>query len=71
MSDQDIIARASSDEPELLDTATLDRVTGGAEYGGTNTCEPTDRTGPIKLRWQHVWASSTSIQTTDAISAKG
>ena len=38
--ENDIIASAPTDGPEVLDTDTLDSITGGVEYGGTNTCEP-------------------------------
>ena len=40
MKDHDIIATASTDAPEILDTDALDTATGGVEYGGKNTCEP-------------------------------
>ena len=40
MNDHDIIATASTDAPEVLDTDVLDAATGGVEYGGKNTCEP-------------------------------
>lgn len=43
MSKKDIIATAEADAPEILDTDALDAVTGGVEYGGTNTCEPVIR----------------------------
>lgn len=43
MSKKDIIATAEVDAPEILDTDALDAVTGGVEYGGTNTCEPVIR----------------------------
>lgn len=40
MTDQnDIVAVAAPDAPELLDTDALDNITGGA-YGGHNSCEP-------------------------------
>ena len=42
-SEKDIVAAASEDSPELLDLETLDSITGGTEYGGTNTCEPPHR----------------------------
>ena len=42
-SESDIVAAAQADSPELLDLETLDSITGGTEYGGTNTCEPTRR----------------------------
>jgi len=38
--ENDIIATAPADSPEELDAETLDHVTGGTAYGGTNTCEP-------------------------------
>lgn len=41
--DKDIIATASDSDPEVLELDTLDSIIGGAEYGGTNTCEPVDR----------------------------
>ncbi len=44
-SDKDIIATTTEDAPELLDLDTLDSITGGTEYGGTNTCEPVRRSG--------------------------
>ncbi len=42
-SESDIVADAPADSPELLDLETLDSITGGTEYGGTNTCEPPRR----------------------------
>ena len=40
MADQnDIIASAPADVPEVLDIETLDALSAGA-YGGTNTCDP-------------------------------
>lgn len=43
MKDQDLVAAAEADAPEILDTNALDAITGGVEYGGTNTCEPVIR----------------------------
>lgn len=38
--ENDIVATATTDAPEILDSDSLDAVTAGVEYGGTNTCEP-------------------------------
>lgn len=38
--DKDIVAHADPDAPEILDADMLDDVTGGAQYGSSNSCEP-------------------------------
>lgn len=43
--ENDIVATAATDVPEILDADSLDAATGGVEYGGTNTCEPVKPTG--------------------------
>ncbi len=58
MSDEkNIVARASADAPEILETDALDSVTGGVEYGGTNTCEPVKPT-------RHRGRKSGNVETT-------
>ena len=45
--ENDIIATATGDAPEILDTDALDAITGAVKYGGTNTCEPVRRRGGL------------------------
>lgn len=54
--EDDIVANAATDAPEVLDTDSLEAVTGGVEYGGTNTCEPVK---PASGDWINVVSVST------------
>ncbi|MEM1299676.1 MAG: hypothetical protein AAGH68_10390 [Pseudomonadota bacterium] len=38
--DDHIVAKADPDAPEILEEIALDQVTGGAQYGSSNSCEP-------------------------------
>ena len=58
MTNSDIIATADTDGPEVLDADTLDQVTAGTEYGGSNTCEPPRRNGRLNGLFIKSWGTS-------------
>ena len=53
-----IVAVAQDDGPEDLDADALDQITAGAEYGGTNTCEPPRRNGRLNDLYIKSWSFS-------------
>lgn len=68
--DKDIIAAAPADGPEVLDEAALDAAAGGAEYGGTNTCEPVRHRTPSHMQWSPIVSMSEDADAPGGLKSK-
>ena len=70
MKDSDIIATAEDAGPEVLDADTLDQVTAGTAYGGSNTCEPPRRNGRLDGLFIKSWGTSGTADASDGFTTR-